>query len=154
LEGIIQIRQMRPSDVDALLVLEEESLEAAAWTRQAYEDLLSNPGRNCCLVAEIDGEVVGFACFRTVDREAELLNLMVLPQYRRIGVGTHLFERIVVDLRESWVRDVYLEVRHSNIPAMGFYRHFGFEMSGRRPAYYPNPPEDALTFRLRLSEAD
>ena len=43
-----------------------------------------------------------------------------------------------------------LEVRAGNEAAQALYRHFGFEVTGRRRNYYREPTEDALVMTLTL----
>ena len=93
MEGLTCIRPLTGTDVEAVLAIEAASPEASAWNRQAYEDILSGTSHTCCLVAEAEGNTVGFASFRVVEREAELLNLAVLPAFRRVGIGARLLEQ-------------------------------------------------------------
>jgi ribosomal protein S18 acetylase RimI-like enzyme len=53
---------------------------------------------------------------------------------------------------ESASESVFLEVRESNHPARRFYEKAGFQQSGVRKAYYRDPPEDAILYRLELSK--
>jgi ribosomal-protein-alanine N-acetyltransferase len=46
---------------------------------------------------------------------------------------------------------VLLEVRESNTAACEFYLKLGFVQDGRRKAYYRNPNEDAINYRLQFS---
>jgi len=94
------------------------------------------------VVAERDGIVVGFALYRVVAGEGELLNLAVEPLLRRGGIGRQLLERLL-GLAEVW----HLEVRESNQAAIGLYESVGFERVGRRPGYYSDG-EAALLFSL------
>ncbi len=41
---------MRPSEMDQVLALLAASPEAAGWNRQACEEVLANPARDCGLV--------------------------------------------------------------------------------------------------------
>jgi ribosomal-protein-alanine N-acetyltransferase len=54
------------------------------------------------------------------------------------------------ELRAALVKEVVLEVRASNHPALALYRRLGFVESGRRKDYYQIPVEDALLMRLGL----
>ena len=146
-----KILRLIPSGVDAVLAIQEVSPEAAAWNREAYEEMLAGSGPNCCLIAVRGGTAVGFACFRVVEREAELLNLAVLPDVRRLGIGAQLVEAVIREAAASGAADIFLEVRESNAAAPGLYKRFGFELNHRRPGYYSNPSADALTLHLRLA---
>jgi ribosomal-protein-alanine N-acetyltransferase len=93
---------------------------------------------------------VGFAAYRSVTEDAELLNLAVTPGQQRRGVGSALVRAGVERLREKGARRVWLEVRESNHGAREFYRRIGFVQQGRRPDYYNDPCEDALLLELEF----
>jgi len=146
----IEIRQITAGDVDAVLAIQAASPEAAAWRRPDYEAILAGFTPYRCLIAALRGETTGFACFRVVGPEAELLNLAVLPDQRRMGIGARLVEAVIEAAAGHSATNIFLEVRESNTAALGLYKQFGFELNQRRPGYYSNPPGDALTLRLLL----
>lgn len=146
----IEIRQITPGDVDAVLAIQAASPEAAAWRRPDYEAILTGSTPHRCLIAALEGEPTGFACFRVITTEAELLNLAVLPDHRRMGIGAQLVEAFIEAAARFSATDIFLEVRESNAAALSLYKQYGFEVSQRRPGYYSNPSGDALTLRLLL----
>lgn len=150
MERISQIRHMAGSDVDAILAMQAASPEAAAWNRQAYEMILAGSNINRCLVAMREDKPAGFACFRVIGGEAELLNLAVLPELRRQGIAAQLLEAVIREAAGNGAADLFLEVRDSNLAALALYKQFGFQLNHRRPGYYRNPPADALTMHLRF----
>ncbi|HLA40413.1 MAG TPA: ribosomal protein S18-alanine N-acetyltransferase, partial [Candidatus Glassbacteria bacterium] len=131
-------------DLAAVLDIAAASPEAATWSREAYETLLANPARDSCWVAEQQGRVVGFICYRVLISEAELLNLAMLPEFRRQRVGAGLLEVALHKAAEAGAAKMFLEVRESNAAALRLYEGFGFSRCGRREGYYANPPADAL----------
>ena len=88
--------------------------------------------------------VVGAVWCQCVEGVAEVLDLRVLPSWRRQGYGRQLLEASLQALAP--VRRVDLEVRASNEAALGLYRDLGFRETGRRPQYYaaPGGREDAI----------
>ena len=52
--------------------------------------------------------------------------------------------------RKHEVESLYLEVRTSNVPAIGLYKKLGFEKVGLRKAYYSSPIEDAIVMQLKI----
>ncbi|MBI4463212.1 MAG: ribosomal protein S18-alanine N-acetyltransferase [Acidobacteria bacterium] len=148
---MIQSREFAPQDMEAVLAIAAASPEAAAWNRQGYEQILAHSGNSFCRVAEQDGGVVGFVCFRVVEGEAELLNLAVLPSFRRRGIGAFLVSQALREVADKGAKRIFLEVRDSNFPALRLYECLGFEPVGRRPAYYTNPPADALVLQRGLT---
>lgn len=148
------IRPLAANDVEVVLAIEAASPEAAAWNRQAYEEILSGASHTCCLVAEAEQNTVGFVSFRVVEREAELLNLAVLPAFRRLGIGARLLEQALQEAARQGALEMFLEVRDSNAGALRFYERFGFKLKSRRRGYYRNPPSDALVLRRRLRSSE
>jgi len=83
------------------------------------------------LVAEIDGEVVGYiiANLRKTQEESEeghILAVAVDPAYRRRKVGTALVEQITGVFKGKGVDQLSLEVKGSNMEARNFYLNLGF----------------------------
>ncbi|WP_282184603.1 GNAT family N-acetyltransferase [Azospirillum brasilense] len=84
------------------------------------------------LIAELDGEPVGFAlCFRnysTWEGRAGLFveDLYVTPEARRYGVGRKLLATVAKLADERGCRRVDLNVLHWN-PARDFYLRIGFK---------------------------
>ncbi len=147
------IRGYRPADLAAVLDIQRENRAAGCWAEDDYARLANDP-HGFILVAGKENltppQVVGFAAYRSVTEDAELLNLAVTPGQQRRGVGSALVRAGVERLREKGARRVWLEVRESNHGAREFYRRIGFVQQGRRPDYYNDPCEDALLLELEF----
>lgn len=87
--------------------------------------------------------------YRALD-EAEILNLAVHPEHRRLGIGRGLLDRVLGELARGGVHRVHLEVRETNLAAQAFYREMGFQPAGRRRGYYSRPREDALILTAEI----
>ncbi len=90
--------------------------------------------REKIITAESKGKIVGFACFQHFLDECHILNVAVLPDFRKQGIGHQLIEWILT--RTEAAGDFYLEVRAGNPPAISLYRNFGFQVIGKRKSYY------------------
>jgi ribosomal-protein-alanine acetyltransferase len=131
------IRPAGEPDIPELDRIQRSSPEAVLWEPQGY---LAYD----CLVAELDGRVVGFVVCRILDdKEGEVLSLVVDPPFRRRGIGKRLMLQVLGRSRESW----FLEVRQSNSPALILYRNLGFQEISRRPNYYQDTGETAVVMR-------
>jgi ribosomal-protein-alanine acetyltransferase len=97
-------------------------------------------------------ELLGFALFRVVLDEAELLLFGVDPARRREGLGRALFEGALEVLRGEQRSVVHLEVRAANASARSFYRALGFLELGLRRQYYRDPPDDAVRMSLAVKD--
>lgn len=116
------------------------------WSERSIGNELTNP-LSLWLVAVEGDVVVGYAGSQTVLGEADMMNIAVLPEYRKRGIGRQLLNALIVRLRTNAVHSLTLEVRTSNHEALKMYASLGFIQVGRRPGYYSAPKEDALILR-------
>ncbi len=100
------------------------------------------------LVAEENTKLLGYGCYLRVLDECHILNVAVDPEHRRRGIGRRLVESMAAV--SDGIRDVYLEVRPSNLNAIRLYEGMGFGVIGRRKGYYPDG-EDAVVMHMRCS---
>jgi len=129
------IRRGRAEDLVAIAEIQAASPEAAQWKPEDYLAQL-------LLVATAGAGVVGFVAARPVaDREFEILNLAVVPDFRRRGIARELLRVLFQDYHGTF----YLEVRESNQDAKMCYKSLGFQQVTRRPGYYESPPKRLLS---------
>lgn len=95
------------------------------------------------------GGVLGYAGFRRVGHESELLRVAVAPAERGRGIGRRLIEAGLARLRREGVTTCFLEVRPTNAPALALYERLGFARIGRRRRYFPDG-SDALVLEVGL----
>lgn len=79
------------------------------------------------LVVEEDGDIVGFALYYTnystwKGKCLYLEDFFVLPEYRRGGIGSQLFDRVVEIAKERGVRRMDWQVLDWNEPGINFYK--------------------------------
>ena len=124
-----------------------------AWTRSQCAGILPMTGVSLMLARDNGSpQPLGFALFRTVGGEAELLLLAVDPDHQGRGIGRLLLEEFVERARGAGSSRVHLEVRDGN-PAVEMYRRAGFEPAGRRQKYYRGKDGrqfDAITLACEL----
>lgn len=139
------------SDVDVVLLAEElEQLllavyEVSPWTAGQMEEVLRLDVNSCALAAD-ESQLVGFLVWQETDFEAEVLQIAVLPSYQGRKIATALFDFLPAD------KEIFLEVRESNRPALLFYKKEKFEEIARRKAYYHAPVEDAIVMKRENHE--
>ena len=127
------------------LVALEQACFSEPWTAAGFEEELENP-LAVFLVAERNGEAVGYMGFHDVVGEGFVTNVAVSPACRRQGVAAALLEAALAECAARGVERLCLEVRESNAPAIALYTRFGFALDGRRPRFYSAPTEDALLY--------
>lgn len=118
------------------------------WPRSAFRDLLGAPHAHIAVAERrVDDPIIGYCVLLHAADEGEIANIATEPSVRGQGVGAQLLDHALDTAQHYGVRAVYLEVRTSNGAARALYASRGFEVVGRRRAYYRNPLEDALVLR-------
>ena len=153
MERKVVLRRAALDDIRAVLDLQQQTPEAAAWSEADYTSLLADAG-TLCLLAEAGEKAVGFLLARQMADEMEILNLAVAPGWRRQGIGRQLVGEALAHGQVQGVKQCWLEVRASNQGALAFYAAMGFVEAQRRPQYYRQPAEDAILCVHRLRAAD
>ena len=94
-----------------------------------------------CLVAELEEKVVGAAWSRImedyghIDNDTPSLAISLLPEYRRLGIGTRLLNGLLLLLRENGYRRASLSVQKEN-PALRLYQRAGFRIAAKKGTEY------------------
>jgi ribosomal-protein-alanine acetyltransferase len=148
------IRPAELSDAEAVSVAERICF-TDPWTLGGIRELFRS-GTTVGLLAidpSAGGRLAGYLFARTIAGEGEILNLAVLPEHRRHGIGRRLLDVGLAELADRGALAVFLEVRQSNRSAQDLYRSVGFEVVGVRPDYYRSPREDALVLRRTTTAA-
>jgi ribosomal-protein-alanine N-acetyltransferase len=146
----VAIRSAHAGDLDAIHAIEVASF-SDPWKREGFRDLMLG-GSAAVVVAESDGELVGFAVTYVAAGEAEIANVAVAKDARRRGVGRALVDFVISAASAAGATVVFLEVRESNAAARALYAMRGFMEVSRRKQYYEHPREDAVVMRLGLAE--
>ena len=147
----------RPLGVEDLAYVAalEAQIHQAPWTFGNFRDALA--AGYSARAGEREGRIVAYGVLMLAPGEAQLLNLSVVPDSRREGLGRALLLQFVDDAERLGAEQMFLEVRVSNAPAIKLYESEGFVPIARRVAYYPPAPktgfrEDALVMRRALGE--
>ena len=79
-------------------------------------------------VAEVEGEVVGFANYSKVrdGGKVELAAIYLHPEFQGRGIGTALIQQAVKEL--DGIKEIYINVEKGNKIGMNFYEAKGFEI--------------------------
>ena len=144
----VRLRRLRPDDLPEVLRIERASF-SVPWSETTFRNLFLHPDADL-LAAEVADRLAGYAIVWTVGDQAELGNVAVAPEARRQGIGERLVRAALAAARRRGAREMFLEVRESNVGAQALYRRCGFEVVGRRRRYYTHPTEDALVMRRPL----
>jgi len=152
LEPLLRWRPLREGDLACVAELEAQ-IHLAPWTIGNFRDALA-AGYAAC-VGERMSQIVAYGVLMLFPGEAQVLNLSVATDARRQGIGRELLRGFIDDARGFQARQIFLEVRTSNIAAIRLYASEGFVIVARRAGYYPGATleaarEDALVMRRPL----
>lgn len=147
--GAVSFAPMGEADLE-WVAAQDRLLYPFPWSAMNFSDSMS-AGYGCWMM--FDGaEPVGYAVLMMVIDEAHILNISVVSARQGQGFGRRLLDHLGCVARQAGARQLFLEVRPSNAPALALYSRAGFETIGRRKGYYPaaDGREDALVMRGRL----
>ena len=144
-----QLVQTVPSD--RLYQIMTLSFERAPWS---LKDIASNRrlATSYYFGWYVDDNLVGWAGFQVLPKEAELLMIVVLPDYQQTGIGKNLLQESLKRLVAHGIVKVTLEVRKENQKAKKLYDRTGFVVTGIRENYYSKPDDDALIMVKEFKE--
>ena len=155
----VSVRAGVVADLGRVFEIERGCAEAAHWAEADYLAAISATAAiglaRVLLVAESAGQVQGFLVARSGHpAEWEIENIAVAGAVRRVGLGSALLlaflEQVQRQRPTAEALEVHLEVRESNLAARRLYEKSGFLLDKRRRAYYRDPEEDAILYRLSL----
>jgi [ribosomal protein S18]-alanine N-acetyltransferase len=135
------LRLAKESDLPAVVAIEQTSFPLP-WTEAAFRSELSN-SCSWLWVVEERSIVTGYVCVWFIHDEGQIVNVAVLPEYRRNGLGKVLLCHVLQEAITRGICALSLEVRRSNRAAIELYKNFGFQEVTIRERYYENG-EDAL----------
>ena len=148
------IRFMRLKDVDAVADIEEATF-ARPWSRDSFRQEVTRNAVARYLVAEENGEILGYAGAWVILDESHITNIAVREDARGRGIGKKLTADLLQVLSNLGACYATLEVRVSNLRAQNLYKSLGFISVGKRKRYYEDNNEDAfLMVCEHLPEAD
>lgn len=134
----LDIRQMTIDDMAAVFHLGEQLFTSdfspsMYRTWDEYEiTTLFNSDSELCLVAELAGEIVGFALGTTVEKQHSawkygyLVWIGVRPHLQQGGTGKKLFKELKLRMVEQGVRMIVIDTDADNEAGVRFFKKLGF----------------------------
>ena len=144
----MQIRKAILEDVEKIAALEAIEMPVP-WSLQSIKESVQSDNSIFFVACDAD-ELLGFAVVYYTIPEAELPDIVVSSSARRQHVATELLQTIIGEIISKGAKELFLEVRESNEPAISLYSKFGFEQISIRKNFYRNPDENALCLKLDL----
>ncbi len=135
----VVIREIKPEEVDEIFSITVTS-PLNPWSRRMLLEEMTNPLSHSFLIERgekmVDISILGFICFRNIEDESELLNIVIRPQYRQRGFGKKLMEFYIDFCKRRGIHRYYLEVSTSNNEAIHLYQSFAFQPMGTKKRFY------------------
>jgi ribosomal-protein-alanine N-acetyltransferase len=142
---------MQADDLDRIMEVEVRAY-SFPWSRGNFLDSLKSGYVSEQLATEAQVLLGYYVAMPGVD-ELHLLNITVVPDFQRCGLGRALLDRLEWQARQRGLATIWLEVRASNTRARYLYGARGFVEQGIRRGYYPaggSRREDAVVMKLDL----
>jgi ribosomal-protein-alanine N-acetyltransferase len=105
------------------------------------------------MVAEIADSVVAFMIYELHRSRLHMINFAVTRSHRRLGIGTHMLDKLIGKLTPDRRGRIVLEVRETNLPAQLFFRSLGFRATSVLKDFYRDSTEDAYLMQYVLEAA-
>ena len=129
---VVKIRKANLGDINQINSLAEELLGSPVGDREEmFVKALENKNY-LCLVAETNGEVVGFIdmwAFPDASHGAylaQIQNLIVTEKMRGKGIGTRLIEEIIRFFKKKKYHELHVWTEKENRGAVQLYKRLGF----------------------------
>lgn len=150
------LRDYRPEDFDVLWRIDQKCFplgiaysrrELTAYVRRrASFTVVANRALGSGMPVTSSGEVtddfmgiLGFIVAEAGRRGlGHIISIDVLPESRRLGVGSRLLNAAEERLRAALCHTVALETAVDNATALAFYKRHGYSVVQIVPRYYPN----------------
>lgn len=141
----VEIKKGRIQDAAAILSVMEDVYEASPWKLEQIQADIEQESISYFLAVD-EGQVLGFVAIQETLYEVEILQIAV----KRAFQGQGLAQQLLAHLLDQ--KEIFLEVRVSNLPAQGLYKKMHFEEIARRKNYYHDPIEDAVIMKRNSNE--
>lgn len=129
----ITIKNGELKDIEAchLIDKEDDFFDYGTWDetfKRAVE-------RNQLIVAEIDGQIVGYLRYGFIwDLELPFVEMMrVLPNKRKLGIGRKLMEALIHVAKANEFTELISSTGANNKDSQSFHKKIGFKEIGKLP---------------------
>lgn len=145
-----RFRSMRLDDIPFVCEIEKEAF-TTPWSEEAFRNELTHNLYAHYVVLEHEGRLAGYGGLWLIMDEAHITNVAVKAEFRGLGWGEKLMQRLKETALFLGARRMTLEVRVSNTRAKQLYEKLGFHGAGIRKEYYTDNREDALIMWANLT---
>jgi ribosomal-protein-alanine N-acetyltransferase len=158
-----RLREYHPADLPRLSEIDQECFPPGiSYAREELNAYIRRPGAMTLVAENAEGAgtelssatappICGFLVAQKVKRGlGHIITIDVLPQARRLGLGSQLMAEAERRLHAAGSQTVLLEVAVNNLSAIQFYKRHGYFVLKTIPRYYKGEL-DALLMMKRLA---
>ena len=129
---MLRIRCFNKGDEETYVKIHNEGYSTQDWFGIVQKALTVKDfctlDYDATFIAELNGEAVGIIDVKVRNNLGDIENIVVLPKYRRVGVGSALLEKAVDFLRKKGAIVVRAETPIKDKGATKFYAKNGFKL--------------------------
>ena len=137
----VSLRPATPQDVEFAYRVSRETMRGHAlatfgtWNEEEARQRCSrNIAAGFTQIIELDGTQIGIYVVERAPDHVQLLQIFILPDYQRRGIGSRLIERLLAEARAANL-PLRLRVLRVN-PAFELYQRMGFRVVQETPERY------------------
>lgn len=133
-KGKMKIRTLNKEDLDVIVEIDEKILgenRRNYWEKKL--ELMNNKSSNISLIAEVEGEVVGFILgdvsgweFGVPETIGWTDTIGIDPTYQKKGLATALAHELIKNLKALGVKTIYTLVSWNDWDLLQFFHAIGF----------------------------
>lgn len=131
-------------DISKLYYIEKKIFQNEAYSLKQIGEIILLESYTTYFIKERD-IINGYIIIFDNSEAFEIMKIGVLKEKRKEGIG----KKIVDKIKEK-EKDIFLEVRESNIQAISFYEKNNFKRIGIRKNYYNNKENAILMLFLQI----
>lgn len=132
------VKLLSLDNISRILNVDKNSF-SKEWKEEDYRKLNENYSLTIYTFEE-GNNTIGFAVLMDSFDVIELVRVAVLKEYRNKGIACKIIEEATREISKN----IILEVREKNEPAINLYKKIGFKEISRRKSYYKDTGEDAI----------
>lgn len=137
----VTLRPATPEDVEFACRVSRDTMRVHAlatfgtWNEEEVRQRCSkNIAAGFTRIIELDGAQIGIYVVERAPDHVQLLQIFILADYQRRGIGSHLIENLLAEARAASL-PLRLRVLRVN-PAFDLYRRLGFNVVQETPERY------------------
>ena len=103
------------------------------WAKKDFYRFISNQD-NIFILSQ--PKPFGYLKARATSYEIEIISIVIDKNFRKIGIGKSLLQKLLNIALKKKIQNIFLEVSVENMIAINLYKKFNFIKVGKRKNYY------------------